>query len=190
MRSVFRFFTIWGVVILAVVPCAIWAAAETGGTPTSGAEQSTDLEGSASFLGGKVEVKVRLNRTGFEVAKENRRASDEPGTRFSTKRRPGGGAARSATAAKGAPPVRFHVQLTNHDTKEISIELRRFDTAADRYRVTPPMNRIPALGTTTTEPIDPSREISATELPVTIELRVDGHRESQTLVLRRRMAAS
>jgi hypothetical protein len=42
---------------------------------------------------------------------------------------------------------------------------------------------VPANGTTAIEPIDPRQEISASELPITVELKVKGRRETQQITL-------
>jgi hypothetical protein len=80
-------------------------------------------------------------------------------------------------------PRRFHLQLTNHSEKDTTIEIRRFETPAGSFSVTPASNRVPANGTTAIEPIDPRQEITASELPITIELKVKGRRETQRIVL-------
>lgn len=176
--------------------------------PPAGQAPVPELEGHAAFLQGGLAVDVLLNRAGFASrgeagAGESDRSSRGGGGGFrdgfgggrgrrggarggDEGGRAGGGDGEAPAAhirASNQPPVRLHLRFKNHGDAPLTVEVPRFDSDLGNFVVQPARITVAPHMAAEADPMTSTLGVLSTEVPVTIEIRVNGATEHQVLML-------
>ncbi len=172
-----------------------------------------EMEAKAVFFAGQLETEVLLGSGGFapraakDAAGSTPREERSPGS-FSGGAAGGGGGRRGGKGgasrggegaesrasgrgepaprirASNAPPVQFHLRLTNHGGEPIAVEVTDFNSDLGNFVVQPRLITVPPGGWIEADPMTSRLGLSADEIPVTITLRAGGRTEKQVVILR------
>jgi hypothetical protein len=81
------------------------------------------------------------------------------------------------------PPVRLHLRLINHGPTQVAVEVPDFNSDLGNFVVQPPKIALPPGNAVDADPMTSRLGVSSDEIPLTVSLLLNGHRERQVLTL-------
>jgi hypothetical protein len=81
------------------------------------------------------------------------------------------------------PPVQLDLRLTNHTDAIIEVQVAQFDSELGNFAVKPSKIPVPANGSADADSMTSRLGVTASVIPLTVELRAGGKRETQSLSL-------
>ena len=161
------------------------------------------------FFGGQVEAEVLLARTGAHWERKNEsggtaKGDQSGGGHFSGGGgmggghrgggHSGGGGAMGGTSDGGpqSPPihainqpgVELRLRLTNHEAGQIVVEVLDFNSTLGDFVVMPEKIVVRPLESVEAEPMVSRLGVGATEIPLTVRIRIEGKTDQQVLPLK------